>query len=292
MTIVVGHSPVRNDPAPIELATALARSIGTDLRVVIRIPARWPTPLSGATDKEYAAWSRELGERGMAEATAALSDCSEGVDSEVTAVPGRSAAAVLEDEAEEAGAGMIVLGSADHGEPGQVVLGSTAHRLLHAAEIPVAIAPRDYRAAAGGRIMRATCAFRGDDESRSALTRTAEICRDSGAKLRVATFGVQGATMYPPEVLGERQVLDAYVEQTSKAQAAAVASLPDADEGVETAVATGRDWPEALGSLDWQDGDVLVVGSSPSGLLSRVFIGTNATRILRHSPVPVVVVPR
>ncbi len=98
--------------------------------------------------------------------------------------------------------------------------------------------------------------------------------------------------MYPPEVLGERLVLDAYLEQTSKAQDAAVALMPDAGEGVETVVATGRDWSEALGGLDWQDGDVLVVGSSPSGLISRVFIGTNATRIVRHSPVPAVVVPR
>ena len=68
--------------------------------------------------------------------------------------------------------------------------------------------------------------------------------------------------------------------------------MPGSGEGIETVVATGRDWAEALGRLDWHDGDVLVVGSSPSGLLSRVFIGTNATRIVRHSPVPAVVVPR
>jgi nucleotide-binding universal stress UspA family protein len=292
MTLLVGHSPIRNDPAPLELAATLARSIGTDLRVVIRVPHRWPTPLSGATDKEYAVWAQELGERGTAEATTCLAACAEGVEVDVVVVPGRSAAAVLHEEAEEFDAGMIVVGSADHGEPGQVVFGSTAERLLHAAETPVAIAPRDYRAPAGGEVVRATCAFRGDEESRSALTRTAEICRDTGAKLRVATFGVQGATMYPPEVLGEKAVLDAYVEQTSKAQDAAVALLPSSGEGVETVVATGRSWAEALGRLDWQDGDVLVVGSSPHGLLSRVFIGTNATRIVRHSPVPVVVVPR
>jgi len=292
VTIVVGHSPIRNDRSPLELATTLARSIGTDLRVVVRVPSRWPTPLSGATDKEYAAWSRELGERAVAEATGWLSDCSKGVGFEAVVVPGRSAAAVLEDQAEEIGAGMIVIGSADHGEPGRVVLGSTADRMLHSSAIPVAIAPRDYRSPAGGRVTRATCAFRGDDDSRSALTRTAELCGEAGAKLRVATFGVQGATMYPPEVLGERLVLDAYLEQTSRAQDAAVALMPDAGEGVETVVATGRDWSEALGGLDWQDGDVLVVGSSPSGLIARVFIGTNATRIVRHSPVPAVVVPR
>jgi nucleotide-binding universal stress UspA family protein len=292
MTIVVGYSPVRHDRAPLEFAAAIARSVGTDLRVVVRLPARWPSALVGPADKEYVAWSRELGERATSEATACLTECAEGVDVEMAAVPGRSAAVVLEDQAEATGAGMIVVGSADHGEPGQVVLGSTADRMLHLSAIPVAIAPRDYRAPAGGKITRATCAFRGDDESRSALARTAEICREAGAKLRVATFGVLGHQMYPPEVLGEQQILDAYVEQTSKAQDTAVALMPDAGDGVETVVATGRNWSEALGGLDWQDGDVLVVGSSPSGLLSRVFIGTNAIRIVRHSPVPVVVVPR
>ena len=64
-------------------------------------------------------------------------------------------------------------------------------------------------------------------------------------------------------------------------------------EDVETVVATGRDWSEALGRLDWQDGDVLVVGFVPERDPGpRVFIGTNATRIVRHSPVPAVVVPR
>jgi nucleotide-binding universal stress UspA family protein len=37
---------------------------------------------------------------------------------------------------------------------------------------------------------------------------------------------------------------------------------------------------------------VLVVGSSSIGPLARVFLGSRATKIVRHAPVPVVVVPR
>ena len=40
------------------------------------------------------------------------------------------------------------------------------------------------------------------------------------------------------------------------------------------------------------DGDVLVVGSSAIGPVARVFLGSRATKIVQHSPVPVVVVPR
>jgi nucleotide-binding universal stress UspA family protein len=292
MTIVVGHSPTRSDPSALELAAAFARSVGTDLRVVVVVPAGWPTPVAGATDRDYRAWSRELGERAVAEALSFLAGCGGDLESEVVAVPGRSAALTLEDEAEASGAGMVLLGSAEPGDKGRVVVGSTASRLLHSSAIPVAIATVGYRSPAGGRIARATCAFRTDEESQFALTRTAELCRETGAKLRVATFGVLGATMYPPEVLGESQVLEAYVESTGKAQEASVTALPDSGEDVETVVVTGRSWPEALGRLDWDESDVLVVGSSTRSVLSRVFIGTMATRIVRHSPVPAVVVPR
>ena len=265
MTIVVGHSPTRSDQSPIELAAAFARSVGTDLRVVVVVPAGWPTPVAGATDREYAAWSRELGQRAAAEAQSFLASCAGDVPAEVVAVPGRSAAGTLEDEAEESGAGMVLVGSADAREPRG---GSCSARRPTGCCTP---RPSRWRsppsataAPAGGRIVRATCAFRADEESRSALARTAEMCRETGAKLRVATFGVLGATMYPPEVLGEKQVLDAYVEQTSKAQETPSPRCRTAVNAVETVVATGRDWPEALGRLDWDESDVLVVGSSPA----------------------------
>ena len=42
---------------------------------------------------------------------------------------------------------MIVAGSATAGGPGSVALGSTTSRLLHSSPIPVALAPRGFRAA-------------------------------------------------------------------------------------------------------------------------------------------------
>ena len=40
-----------------------------------------------------------------------------------------------------------------------------------------------------------------------------------------------------------------------------------------------------------EEGEVLVVGSSRLGPVARVFLGSNSTKIVRSSPVPVVVVP-
>ena len=54
----------------------------------------------------------------------------------------------------------------------------------------------------------------------------------------------------------------------------------------------GESWDEALEDVEWDEGDVLVVGSSSIGPIARVFLGSRAAKIVRHSPVPVVVVPR
>jgi nucleotide-binding universal stress UspA family protein len=57
-------------------------------------------------------------------------------------------------------------------------------------------------------------------------------------------------------------------------------------------VGRGEDWEDALEDVDWGPGDVLVVGSSPVGPVARVFLGSRSEKIVQHSPVPVVLVPR
>ena len=54
---------------------------------------------------------------------------------------------------------------------------------------------------------------------------------------------------------------------------------------------TTSSWWDALTSVDWTPNELLILGSSSAGALRRVFLGTNATKIIRHSPVPVLVVP-
>lgn len=292
MTLVVGVAPATGDRAPLHLAAALARSAGQDLLVVTVVPAPWPTPVARAADREFEQWVMERGEQAVAEVGSWVAETCPDVEARVVAAPGKSQAATLISQAEAAGAAMIVVGSAGDGAWGTVVLGSTADRLLHSSPVPVAVAPRGHRLDAGATVTRATCAFRGDDASAAVLARTAAICRDVGAGLRVVTFGVQGRTMYPPEVIGEEDVLRAYVEQTGRLQADAVRALgPDGPADVETAVATGRSWAEALAAVAWDPTDVLVVGSSSASLMRRLFLGSSATRIVRSSPVPVVVVP-
>jgi nucleotide-binding universal stress UspA family protein len=296
VTFVVGFTPDPSGQSALDLAAVLARSSGSTLHVVAVVPAPWPVPGPGRVDGEFAAWSAERGEHAVAAAQEHLAGNAPDVAARCSWVSARSASSGLEQAAREHDAGMVVLGSSREGALGRVVTGATAGRLLHSSAVPVALAPRGYRAGPDERVRRVTCAFRADADAVDLLTRTAAITRDVGAVLRVATFGVRGRTMYPPELAPstEDDVLQAWTEQAAEAQRRALSVLGDGavpPSQVETLLGVGRTWSRALDDVPWEHDDILVVGSSSGGALARVFLGSTATKIVRHSPVPVVVVP-
>ena len=128
------------------------------------------------------------------------------------------------------------------------------------------------------------------------MERTAAICADIGASLRLVTFAVRGRTVYTAGVGAgaEDMVLDRWVSQATAAQDGALKTLQEsgnAPSEVDNVVASGRSWGAAIDRLDWDHDEVLVVGSSSAGVIERIFLSSNASKIVRHSPVPVVVVP-
>ncbi len=65
-------------------------------------------------------------------------------------------------------------------------------------------------------------------------------------------------------------------------------AVPD----VDVVVGSGHDWREAVESISWEPGDMLLLGSGAAGQAAHVFLGSAASKILRHAPVPVMIVPR
>ena len=82
------------------------------------------------------------------------------------------------------------------------------------------------------------------------------------------------------------------MEAAARAALEEVEELPVAPTQLEAVVGRGESWDEALDDVEWDEGDVLVVGSSTIGPVARVFLGTRANKIVRESPVPVIAVPR
>jgi nucleotide-binding universal stress UspA family protein len=106
------------------------------------------------------------------------------------------------------------------------------------------------------------------------------------------TFAVRGKTMYPSEV-GldvEDEILEAWASQ-ARAILARLKTDGVVGEDVVLEVVTGDDWAEALDKADWQDGEILALGTRPRDEIRRVFLGSRSAKIIRESPVPVLVLP-
>ena len=137
----------------------------------------------------------------------------------------RSTPRALAALAQQRDATALVLGSSPDGPEGRVVVGSTADYLLHSSPVPLAIAPRAYRCAPSTTDVaahRLTCSFSGSGVAASAVRWAARLTREIDVQLRVASFGVRSATMYPPEIGTdiESEVTAQWREQMAEAQAA------------------------------------------------------------------------
>ena len=291
MTVVVGYLAGKSGAAPLHLAVGAARTLRTTLTVATVVPRPWTYPSPARVDAEYAAWADELAADSAREAQRLLGALPP-VEVSFHSHAHRSVSGGLVEVVTETGADVLVLGSAATGALGQVVVGSTADRLLHSCPVPVAIAPRGYRGARGGLLTRISCGYPGTADSVEVVRRTAALAERLGVPLRVITFAVRGRTMYPPEVglHAEDSILAAWEEQAGE-MLARLRSDGVVDADVELAVVSGNGWDQALDDADWLDGEILALGTSPRGDVARVFLGSRGTKIVRHSPVPVLVLP-
>ena len=300
MSIVVGVAPSHCSRAAIELGVLLARTYAQDLVLASVTSAGWPGG-PGGVDGEYQRFLLAGAEASLAEAR--------------TRVPGdlavrtvvrtaSSARRGLLDVCAETDAIRLVVGSAGDEDDARgqeaaagIELGSVSLGLLQSAELPVAIAPHGFTAAPGGRLERLTAAFSGSDTSAELVLGAAAVAADSGAAFRVAAFhtrprGLLGAAIgfrAEDAVVAE---WEAVIRDRAEILRAEIAAFTRPPERVELALGAGADWPAALRAIPWGAAEVLLVGSSSLGALARISLGSHATKILRHAPVPVVMVPR
>jgi nucleotide-binding universal stress UspA family protein len=290
MNYLVGLTADRGGRDALALGKMLARTGDVTLIVCTVLPEVWGHPSLARVDAEYAAFLKQYAEDTIAEAREFVGDA---VQAEYVSTSAPTATEGLITTAREKDAVLIVLGSARHGPFGRFAVGSVTNEMLHTAPVPVVLAPRGYSPASDARLRRVTCAFAGSTRSRTAFDAAVQLSKRHDVPLRLITLVVRDRQMYPSQVgySAERLVAEQWRAQAEEAQNGAIATLPD-NVTVEAGVVSGRNWEEALDSLSWEEGEVLVVGSSRLGPVRRVFLGSNSTKIIRSSPVPVVVIPR
>ncbi len=274
------------------LASALRRTTDAELSVVAVVP-RVSFAGEDRADLEYRDYLDGVVEHARASAAGALSPA-DPTALDFERVTAHSVAAGLADAATRKNADVLVLGCARDASVGHFIVGSVGERLLHSSPVPLLLAPHDYSIAPDTAFSALTCAYVGTDRSREALGAACDLAARFGLRLRVATFVPRAEAMYPPEVGidAEEMVAAQFAEQAVGMHDEALALAREHGvQDVATVVARGRGWPGALNAIPWTDEDVLVLGSSRLGQLARVFLGSTASKIMRHTPVPVLVIP-
>lgn len=293
MTMIVGYAPDERGKAALHLAGMLARSAEEDLVVCSVVPAPW-IPGMAKIDAEYQAHLDDT-------ADAALGLARTNLPADVTATfvrhHARSAPAGLLEVAEEHAANMIVLGSSSAGVFGHIALGSVTDRLLHSSPTAIAIATRGFRCQPVTKVTRVTAAYGGSKSAENLVVAAASVAIRVGAALRVASFAVWARPAYTTRLGTDTEDAvwsewRATMEESANVALKQVGELSAAPRTIEAVIGRGHSWADAMDDLEWDEGDVLVIGSSDIGPVAQVFLGSRASKILRHSPVPVVVVPR
>jgi nucleotide-binding universal stress UspA family protein len=293
VTIVVGIEPGGGAAPALHLASLLARSAQEGLVLCTVVPSPWP-PGPARVDAEYRAELEGAAAAALDEARAALPADVEAVTAVHSA---HSVPAGLLEEAERRGARAVVVGPSTGAAAGRIPLGSVSRHLMHSSTLPLALAPQGYRCAPNVRVTRVTAAYGGTSESDELVAAAAKAAAEIGAAFRLASFAVRARPPYTSGVGSgpERALVKQWIDEVRAAAQSALArirALPAVPPELDTVVGCGETWAEALEDVDWQEGEVLVVGSSSMGPVARVFLGSRASKILTHSPVPVIVVPR
>jgi nucleotide-binding universal stress UspA family protein len=291
MTIIAGFSSSRQGPAPLNLATQLARTTGEKIIAAVVVERPLPAGVDPIED-EYRGYVAAQATASLERVVAQISgdfDISV-VTHHATSVPNGLMELVAEHSAD-----LVVVGSSSSGLLGRIALGTVTERLVYTSKVPVAIAPRGYPSSPAP-VRRLTAAYRDGADAAELIATSAELAKQWRARLRIASFTVRPFTMFGGSI--ERSAEELVVQQWARRTTDAVIKQLDdvrttvAVPDVDVVIGTGNEWREAVDDIAWEPGDVLLLGSGAAGPLAQVFLGTAASKILRHAPVPVMIVPR
>lgn len=278
MKLVVGYLATSGGADALALGVRLARTLGADLEVrLVLAPDDVTTPR--VTSDRYHEVLAEQGSAWLAEALRLVPD---DVAADGKVLVADSVAEALGTEAVALDAEAIVVGGSGGGLAGSLSLGALVDELLHSAPVPVAVAPRGTRHSETARVRSVTCAIGDRPGARRLLDAAVRMSTATGAPLRLVSL----VALDQHGAAG----VDAAREHAYATLKSAEAALPEGS-AVTAEVADGATIEAAVDELDWEDGDLLMLGSSRLAPPRRLLIGSTAAKILRVLRVPIVVTP-
>jgi nucleotide-binding universal stress UspA family protein len=279
MRYVVGYTPSERGADAVALASALARAQGAHLDLVYVVNRRAAGTGANAAGNRGSSAGKDV----LTAEPEGLELVPAGLEAKFHMRQAESDAAGLIDAAVEYQAGLVVVGAANNGLFKRYSVGSVANALLHASPVPVALAPRGYRRT--DPITRLTLAVGQRTGAEAAIDVAIDSAARRGVPLRLVSLVELDAGGDSGENINAAHIhANTVLTEASRRL--------QAGHNVSVEVAHGRTIEEAIDDLEWDDGEVLIVGSSRLGEKNKLFIGSTANKVLRALPVPMVVVPR
>ena len=285
--IVVGYIANDSGADALALATRLARASEALLDIVMVLPSEAHAS-TVPTDTGYERYLKEQSRGWLAEASESLDDDDVDVAQLLHIRYAESFAEGLIAAAHEFGAALIVVGAARGGLLGRSRIGSVANELLHSSDVPVALAPagsRDVPVAQG--VTRVTAAIGTRPGADALLAASVRFAVAAHVPLRLVSL----VSVDLPAGLDAGLAALTSTVHADEVLLAARRDLPDYLDATSVA-ARGATIEEAVRSLDWHDGEIVLVASSRLATPHHLFLGSTAAKMLRELPVPMIVVPR
>lgn len=284
LRLVVGYTATKAGKDAVAFASRFAAASGADVHLVQILPAEGRsviTPPNAAYDRYLEGQAREW----LATAAAAVP---EGVEHAEHVRYAESFGEGLLETAEELSATHIVVGAADGGRRGRHRLGTTTNELLHVSDIPVILVPKGARKApADVGLPRLTVAVGTRPGADALIEEAASLAAATGAAVRLLSL----VTVDLPASVDTGVIRIAGAAHADQVLQTAQAAL-SADSASEVVVARGESIEDAVSHLEWEPGEIVLVGSSRLAQPKRLFLGSTAAKMLHELPVPMVVVPR
>ncbi len=198
---------------------------------------------------------------------------------------GVSVAAELLNAATGQRADLIALGSSHRGRLGSVLIGGVAQSAIHAAELPVAIAPAGFHRRSRVALRRVAVACDVLEPVSGPVPLGLAFCEQTGGELVLVAVAEEptgaDSDLAAPHGRVGRAAAEVALERV-------LASLPES-VSVRSEVRTGAP-AEQLLELS-RDADLLVLGSHGRGLAGRLAMGSVCDAVIRAAACPVLVTP-
>ncbi|WP_120429585.1 universal stress protein [Acinetobacter baylyi] len=292
MKFLVGYSNDSSGKDALKLGVALTEMTQGKLIVCHIVAKTWHNIALAKFDEDYDQFLCD-------EAQKALDDAKLTVPSHIEArYIARTALSIsegLKQTAKELSVDCMVISGARIAIKGQFFSGTVADELLNQLSLPVALAPKGFAKNQGftSPLTRLSCAVSGSDQSCNLAVSAGEWAEIFNVPLRFVTFAVRDRDITPTAAGfdAENMVINEWREQI-EAEYAQATQHWESDLPISLEIGDGPTWKESIQSIDWQASELLIVGTTTSGIFKQVLVGKNAEKIIRYASVPRLVLPR